>query len=166
MKTNYLSALQNVFVRKLKMQNSVFLQKFGSEILKSVKTSPHLSWQNSTWKPLQKDLLPSSPELSTTIFSHVKHQYISLQVGVSYKLLILGREMGYWTKIPTKMAIVTKTMHLWILKGENLNEFFWYLKICKWLWQKAVPNIFLPQIVPFKSWFLPGTNNPTALGNG
>ena len=33
-------------------------------------------------------------------------------------------------------------MHLSILKGENLNEFFWYLKICKLVWQKAAQNIF------------------------
>ena len=68
-----------------------------------------------TWKSL---LLPSSPELSTTIFSHIEHRYISLQIGVT-NYWYWGR-LG-WTKILTNSQWPSCFYRYWKVKVQTCS---------------------------------------------
>ena len=68
-----------------------------------------------TWKSL---LLPSSPELSTTIFSHIEHRYISLQIGVT-NYWYWGR-LG-WTKILTNGQWPSCFYRYWKVKVQTCS---------------------------------------------
>ena len=151
----YLSKMQNIIVRNQK--HCIFAKKTWHG-------SPQIS------KKLSSSLSCQKLHLKTLFYFHQVRNWARpfsrmLSINIFRFKLAFRTNYWYWGERDWGTGQKSVTMHLWILKGENLNEFFWYLKICKLVWQKAAQNIFFSQIVPgFKSWLLPGTNFPTALG--
>ena len=131
------------------MKNSVFLQKFGTEALKSVKSSPHPSLgRNSTWKPsslhqVRNWARPFSRMLSINIFR--------FELAFRTNYWYWGREIGVLDKNPDQnyhaLINIERWKSKWILLiFENLQ-----IVLAKDCWLRLFPlnlGSFLAQTFP------------------